>query len=165
MIPRSTGAVALGLAAFVNSSAVLAAECTRDRVSLRGPWGQAAFRVEVADDPQERAQGLMFREEMPMTHGMLFLFEIAQPVSFWMKNTLIPLDMIFVQSDGTISRVHHNAVPHDLTSIDGGRGVIAVLEVNGGMAERLGISEGSEMQHLSLDQSIALWPCDGNVSD
>ncbi|MCK0143843.1 DUF192 domain-containing protein [Aliiroseovarius sp. F20344] len=136
-----------------------AAECEPDRVSVRGPWGQAAFTIEVADDPRERAKGLMFREALPTTHGMLFLFEQPQQVGFWMKDTLIPLDMIFVQEDGTVSRVHHNAIPHDTTLIDGGAGVRAVLEVNGGIAARFGIDEGSELQHPAFDQADAAWPC------
>nr|WP_203564928.1 DUF192 domain-containing protein [Aliiroseovarius sp. PrR006] len=142
-----------------------AAECQFDRISVRGNWGQATFTVEVADDPNERAQGLMFREAMPATHGMLFLFEKPQQVSFWMKNTLIALDMIFIQPDGTVSRIHENAIPHDTTPIDGGQGVSAVLELNGGLTVRLGIAEGSELRHPAFDQAMAAWPCDAAVSE
>lgn len=141
-----------------------AAECTQDRVSLRGSWGQAAFSIEVADDPRERAKGLMFRESLPIMQGMLFLFEQPQRAGFWMKDTLIPLDMIFVQEDGTVSRVHHNAIPHDTTLIDGGAGVKAVLEVNGGVAARFGIAEGSELRHPAFDQTVAAWPCAQDAS-
>ncbi|WP_245924578.1 DUF192 domain-containing protein [Aliiroseovarius pelagivivens] len=142
-----------------------ASDCHSNRISIRGDWGQAAFTVEVADDPRERAQGLMFREHMPTTHGMLFLFETPQQVGFWMKDTLIALDMIFIQPDGTVSRIHENAIPHDTTVIDGGPGVLAVLEVNGGLSARFGISEGSELQHPALDQALAAWPCDAPSAD
>ncbi|WP_424939783.1 DUF192 domain-containing protein [Aliiroseovarius sp. S253] len=147
------------------AGSVQASECQQDRVSIRGDWGQAAFTVEVADDPRERAQGLMFREHMPSSHGMLFLFEKPQQVSFWMKDTLIPLDMLFIQSDGSISHIHENAVPHDTTPIVGGAGVVAVLEVNGGLAARFGIDEGSELQHPAFDQAQAAWPCVASSSD
>lgn len=107
----------------------------------------------------------MFRETMPSTHGMLFLFEKPQPVSFWMKNTLIPLDMIFIRPDGSVARIHRNAIPHDTTLIDGGLGVSAVLEVNGGLTGRLGITVGSELQHPAFDQSAAVWPCNTPATD
>lgn len=107
----------------------------------------------------------MFRETMPTTHGMLFIFEAPQQVGFWMKNTLIPLDMLFIRPDGSVSRIHENAIPHDTTLIDGGRGVSAVLEINGGLAARFGIGEGSELQHPAFDQDVAVWPCDARASD
>lgn len=160
---RFGGVLACGVAAFC--APAFAADCSPDRISIRGDWGQAAFTIEVADDPNERAQGLMHRESMPTTHGMLFVFDAPQRASFWMKNTLIPLDMIFVQSDGTVSHVHHNAIPHDTTPIDGGTGVYAVLEVNGGLAKRFGIAEGSELQHPAFDPATAAWACDGANSE
>jgi len=135
------------------------AACRDDAVALRGDWGQAQFTVEIADDPQERGQGLMFRETLPSSAGMLFIFERPQEASFWMKNTLIPLDMIFVDPTGLVRHVHHRAVPGDLTPIRGGDGILKVLEINGGLAERLGIAPGSEMQHPSIDPARAVWPC------
>ncbi len=136
-----------------------AAECRADLVQLRGDWGQAQFTVQVADDSAERAQGLMHVAEMPRSVGMLFFYPRAQSVSFWMKNTLIPLDMIFMTPDGRVSRIHENAVPGDLTPISGGEGVQLVLEINGGLARAIGISEGSELRHPLVDQKNALWPC------
>ena len=137
------------------------AVCADDKVTVRGDWGQATFTVAVADDAAERAQGLMFVEELPLLGGMLFVYERPQAVSFWMKNTLIPLDMIFAAPDGTIERVHANAIPGDLTSIPGGDGIQFVLEINGGVAARLGISEGDLMQHPSFGED-AILPCDEN---
>ena len=76
------------------------AECADDRLTIKGDFGQATFSIDVANDARERAQGLMFVEEMPMLSGMLFVYEQPQSVSFWMKNTLIPLDMLFASPDG-----------------------------------------------------------------
>lgn len=139
--------------------AVAQAECSESQVDLRGPWGQARFSVEVADDPQERAQGLMFREELSPRAGMIFVYERPQQVAFWMKNTLIPLDMIFADETGRVTRVAENAIPGDLTAIDGGEGVLVVLEINGGLAATYGIGPGTEMRHPAFDSETASWPC------
>lgn len=136
------------------------ADCAIDFVDLKGDWGQARFSVEVADDPDERGRGLMFVEEMPMMTGMLFVYESPRRVSFWMKNTLIPLDMIFTDVSGVVRHVHANAVPLDETPIPGGDDIYAVLEVNGGMAARLGIVPGTVLRHPAFDADEAAWPCD-----
>lgn len=136
------------------------AACRDDVVALRGDWGQTRFRVEIADTPQERAQGLMFREEMPRGAGMLFVYEEPQPASFWMKNTLIALDILFIDRTGTITRVHHNAQPGDLTPLAGGDTVFAVLEINGGLARTYGIGPGTQIQHPDFAGGPAVWPCE-----
>ncbi len=105
------------------------------------------FEVEVVTTPETRAQGLMFRQSMAPNAGMLFIYPGEQPVSFWMKNTLIPLDMLFLKADGSIAHIAHNAVPHDETPIDSGAAVKAVLEVNGGTANALGIKEGDRVEY------------------
>ncbi|HEX9859529.1 MAG TPA: DUF192 domain-containing protein [Paracoccaceae bacterium] len=138
---------------------VAGAACRDDSVELRGPAGVARFTVELADTPDERARGLMFRESMAAAAGMLFVYERPQSASFWMKNTLIPLDMIFADVTGTVTRVHSNARPQDETAIDGGNGVAVVLEINGGLAGRLGIAPGAQLRHPALDQATAVWPC------
>ncbi|RVV98841.1 DUF192 domain-containing protein [Mesobaculum littorinae] len=135
------------------------AVCATDRVDLRGDWGQAQFRIEIADDAAERAQGLMHRETLGRSRGMLFVYDDPRPVSFWMRNTLIPLDMVFVGPDGVVTRVHENAQPLDETPIDGGPGVLAVLEINGGLAGRMGIAEGSQLRHPAFGPDAA-WSCD-----
>jgi uncharacterized membrane protein (UPF0127 family) len=155
MIRSTALAALLGLA-----GGAAAAACTDAAVDVRGDWGTARFTVELADDPAERAQGLMNRPSMPRSAGMLFLYEAPQRATFWMKNTLIPLDMIFLDETGTVTRIHENAVPLDETMIDGGEGVLAVLEINGGLASAIGIAEGSQLRHPGLDQSIAAWPCE-----
>ncbi|TCP42260.1 DUF192 domain-containing protein [Rhodovulum marinum] len=133
-------------------------QCAEGRVDLRGAWGSARFAVEIADDEAERARGLMYRESMPVSSGMLFVYPHPQRVAFWMENTLIPLDMIFVGPRGRVLRVHSNARPLDRTPIDGGEGVLAVLEINGGLAARLGIVPGSELRHPAFGPDAA-WPC------
>lgn len=133
--------------------------CRPDLVQLRGDWGQARFSVELADDQAGRAQGLMHRESMPQASGMLFVYENSRTVGFWMKDTLIPLDMIFLDATGTVVRVHSNAIPGDLTPIMGGNDIKAVLEINGGLANRLGIAAGSQLRHPSFTQERAAWKC------
>jgi uncharacterized membrane protein (UPF0127 family) len=105
------------------------------------------FEVEIVTTPETRAQGLMYREAMAANAGMLFIYPDEQPVSFWMKNTLIPLDMLFVRADGSIAHIAHDAVPFDETPIDSGAAVKAVLEVNGGTANALGIREGDRVEY------------------
>ncbi|WP_375552156.1 DUF192 domain-containing protein [Rhodophyticola porphyridii] len=147
------------LLALLLSAGMALAECRPDRVDLRGDFGTASFRVEVADDPQERAIGLMHRPSMPSGAGMIFIYERPQRVSFWMENTLIPLDMIFMDQTGMVTRVHENAIPLDRTPIPGGPDVLAVLEINGGLSSRIGIREGAELRHPGLPQDLAAWPC------
>lgn len=150
------------LPAFVCMLSMLAqpllADCADDRLTVSGDFGQATFTIEIADDFEERAHGLMFVEDMPMLSGMLFVYERPQSVSFWMKNTLISLDMLFVGPDGEILNIHENAVPGDLTPIPGGDGVQMVLEINGGLSSRLGIAPGDVMQHPSFGAE-AILPC------
>ncbi|HEY9037769.1 MAG TPA: DUF192 domain-containing protein [Roseovarius sp.] len=150
-------ATALALCIAVSASAEPA--CRADQVQLRGEWGQARFSIELADDEAERAQGLMHRETMPQGAGMLFVYPEARTVGFWMKNTLIPLDMIFLDVTGTVTQVHSNAVPGDLTPIMGGDDVKAVLEINGGLAERMGIAPGTQLRHPSFAPDLAVWGC------
>jgi len=155
--------IALGFAQVLavvlfSSGTAIAEACREDAVQLRGPWGTARFGVELADTVRERARGLMFRESMPSSAGMLFIYRRPSFVSFWMKNTLIPLDMIFLDKHGVVQRVHHEAVPSDLTQIPGGQNILAVLEINGGLARGLGISQGSEMRHPAFGKDAA-WPC------
>ena len=156
---RLVALIAVSLAATVWWAPAAQAACTEDRLELRGDFGSVRFRVAIADTPQERAQGLMHVPEMPRMAGMLFVYEHPQSVSFWMENTLIPLDMIFADETGVVRRIHENAVPLDRTPIPGGADIQYVLEINGGMAATLGLSEGDEMRHPSIGQDTAAWPC------
>jgi len=106
------------------------------------------FVVEVARSDEERGQGLMFRTELRDDAGMLFDFGPApRPVSMWMKNTLIPLDMAFIAEGGRIARIAAMTTPQSLTSIPSGEDVIAVLEVRGGRFAELGVKQGDTVRH------------------
>jgi uncharacterized membrane protein (UPF0127 family) len=135
------------------------ADCVEGRAELRGPFGSAGFSVELADDAGERAQGLMHRESLPASAGMLFVYEHLQLVSFWMENTLVPLDMVFLDAAGRVVKVHENAVPLDRTPIPSGEEVLAVLEINGGLARAIGIAPGAVLRHPAMPQDAAAWPC------
>jgi uncharacterized protein len=104
--------------------------------------GDVKLKVEVARTEEEQARGLMFRTSLPADGGMLFPLDPPRFASFWMKNTLIPLDMIFVRSDGSIARIEPETVPHSLAPVASGEVVGSVLELAGGKASALGINEG-----------------------
>jgi uncharacterized membrane protein (UPF0127 family) len=110
-------------------------------LTVRTPKGSHRFTVEVARSPDEQAQGLMFRRSLAPDRGMIFPYDPPQPVAFWMRNTLIPLDMIFIRADGHIARIA-TAKPLDETPVPAGEPVAAVLEIAGGRSAELGISEG-----------------------
>lgn len=132
--------------------------CRDDLVTVSGDFGVARFTVQVADDYEERAQGLMNVPSMPTLSGMLFVYDQPQQTAFWMRNTLISLDMLFADETGTITRIHDKAIPLDETPIPGGNDIQYVLEINGGLAARLGIEEGDVMQHPSMGENAAK-PC------
>lgn len=114
--------------------------------------GEHRFDVEIADTDEERAIGLMHRTSLPEDAGMLFDFrqDISEH-SMWMKNTLIPLDMAFIAADGRIVRIAANTTPRSLASIRSGEPVAAVLEVNGGRFEALGVREGDLVRHAIFE--------------
>jgi len=147
-------------AIYLSTSVVAAANCLPEQLDIKGDFGLARFNVEVVDTPQTRAIGLMSRPKMARSSGMLFVYDRPQPVAFWMKNTLIPLDMIFAGPKGKVRHIHENAIPHDETSILGGARIQYVLEINGGLAKSMGINEGSMLRHPSLNQDRAAWPCE-----
>jgi uncharacterized membrane protein (UPF0127 family) len=105
------------------------------------------FEVDLATNDAERSHGLMFRKQLGAYEGMLFDFYQEMQVSFWMKNTLIPLDMVFIAGDGTVKHVHANAVPLSTDPIPSLYPVRAVLEINGGSAALLGIKPGDKVKH------------------
>lgn len=157
---RAAGVAAVLVLSSIAAPLRAADGCAPDVLDIRDGDSSLRFRVEVMDDAAERARGLMFRKEMPQFSGMLFVYETPQPVAFWMRNTLIPLDMLFFDGSGRLTRIHENAVPHDETPIMGGQDIRYVLEINGGLAGELGIDLGAEIRNPALDQSAAAWPCD-----
>lgn len=124
-----------------------------DRLVLHTASGAHAFTVEVVDTPETRAQGLMFRQELAPDAGMLFDYRREQPASFWMRNTFIPLDMIFVGTDGVVKSIHVNARPHDVTPITSGVPVQFVLEIPGGRSVEIGLEPGDRMEHVRVGKS------------
>lgn len=112
-----------------------------------GSGGRYHFIVELAVTPQQQGRGLMFREEMAPDHGMLFLFEPVRPVSFWMRNTPLSLDMLFVEADGTIANIAARTTPLSDRSYPSAGPVRAVLEINGGLSALLGIEPGHRVVH------------------
>lgn len=153
------GAIATSMVLALGAPVVAEQDCSPDHVLVKGGFGEAQFRIELADDPEERSQGLMHRESMASSAGMLFIFEPPRAVAFWMKNTLIPLDMIFTDANGRIQHIHSNAIPHDETPIPGGENVFAVLEINGGLSEKFGIKVGDALQHPAFSAPQAIFPC------
>jgi uncharacterized membrane protein (UPF0127 family) len=136
------------------------ATCAIDKIDLQGSWGKAQFTIEVADDAQERGVGLMNRPSMARSAGMLFIYEEVSDVAFWMENTLIPLDMLFIDETGVITDIHENAIPLDRTTIPADFPVLGVLEINGGLSAQLGINVGTKVRHGAFDPATAAWPCD-----
>lgn len=122
-----------------------AGAASQDTIEIVSRTGVHAFSVELATNAAERAVGLMFRKELPEGRGMLFDFHDEQPVQFWMHNTYIPLDMIFIASDGRVVRVTQDAKPMSDDLIPSGRPVRAVLEVIAGTARKLGIAAGDRV--------------------
>jgi uncharacterized membrane protein (UPF0127 family) len=109
--------------------------------------GPQKFRVELAVSPDQQAQGLMFRRRMDADAGMLFPYEQPQKVAFWMKNTFIPLDMLFIAQDGRIESIRERTVPQSEEPVRSRGRIKAVLELNGGTASRLQIKPGDRVRH------------------
>lgn len=121
-----------------------------ETITVDTKTGPHPFKVEVAADDQSRETGLMFRKSMAPDAGMLFDFQTPQAVSFWMENTILPLDMLFVRADGTIARIKANATPYSRENIPSGEPVQLVIELNAGRAQALGISEGGRVHAREL---------------
>lgn len=114
-------------------------------VTVRSSTGDHVFDVETAITPEEQRRGLMFRESLPENGGMIFPFEFPRLASFWMRNTMIPLDMIFIRADGVITNIARETEPYTLDSYYSTEPVIAVLEIDGGRAAELGIEAGDRV--------------------
>lgn len=124
--------------------------CMPNSISIETGNGVATFSVEVADTEDERSIGLMFRPYLPIEHSMLFIWPDSEPRKFWMKNTFISLDMIFFNKDGKICNIKRNASPQSEETINSDCSSQFVLEINGGLADRLGIEMDSNIYHQML---------------
>ena len=146
------------MALFVAMLGFCAVALAADQKQPTGPLELSAggkthrFTVELATTPADMARGLMNRRSMGANEGMLFDYRREMPgISFWMKNTFIPLDMLFIKADGTILNIHERAIPQNETPIFAAGPVRLVLELNGGTASRLGIKPGDRIRHAVLD--------------
>ncbi len=111
------------------------------------PKGEFTYNIELAVSGKQRTRGLMFRKQMPQDYGMLFDFDRTQKVMMWMKNTFLPLDMIFMRVDGTIAHIVENTTPHSLAIISSRFPVRFVLELNAGEVARTGMKPGQILKH------------------
>ena len=146
---------ALLVAAACAGPAVAAPALPSETITIDTKAGPHNFTVEIAADDESRERGLMYRTAMAPDAGMLFDFQTPQPVSFWMENTVLPLDMLFVRADGTIARIRANATPYSRENIPSGEPVEVVIELNGGRAAALGIEEGARVHAPQLQQKKA----------
>lgn len=107
----------------------------------------AEFKIEIADSPYERQTGLMYRDKLEKQHGMLFVFENSELRGFYMKNTLIPLDLIFIDEYYEIIHIHSKATPYETASISSQLPAKYVFEINGGLSEQIGIQKGMKIKY------------------
>ena len=154
LIGMLSGACATVLAveiAFQGAAAAQSGSFPVSRLTVETARGRFEFAVEVADTVARRTQGLQNRRTLAPNAGMLFDFQTPQMVSMWMKDTYLPLDMIFVAADGVILNIAEKTVPHSLVPIGSIGKALAVLEVNAGTARRLGIRPGDRIFHSIFD--------------
>lgn len=122
-----------------------------DRVIVETETGEHVFQVEVVREERDRNRGLMFRQSLPENGGMLFDYDPPQDIAFWMKNTYIPLDIIFIDAGGRIVRIAENTTPLSLERIPSGAPARAVLEIKGGLSAKLGIKAGDQVRHALFE--------------
>ncbi|MDJ0613963.1 MAG: DUF192 domain-containing protein [Rhizobiaceae bacterium] len=125
----------------------------REELVVETNAGKFTFSVEIADEDIERSTGLMFRTEMAPNHGMLFDFGKSEPIAMWMQNTVLSLDMIFIQADGIVLRVARNTTPFSRDIITSGGPVSHVLEVNAGIANQIGLKAGDRIIHPDFNSN------------
>jgi len=136
---------------FVSATLAQSAEAVREEVVVATDSGEHRFNVEIADDPRERSLGLMFRRQMADDEGMLFDFGAEEPASFWMRNTYIALDMLFIKADGTIESIGERTTPLSEKSVQSRGPVRYVLEINGGLSDTLGIEPGDKVTGPAME--------------
>jgi len=134
---------------LVSPAVSLAANLPHDVLLVETASSQYRFDVEIADDAAERAEGLMYRKTLAENAGMLFLYPQPQPVQFWMKNTVLSLDIVFVRADGTIARIAADTTPMSEDLIPSGEPVRAVLEVKAGTMRELGVKVGDRLRNAT----------------
>jgi uncharacterized membrane protein (UPF0127 family) len=128
----------------------LAFAASGSTIVLKTETGDHSFDIEVMTTFQERARGLMFRRSLPENSGMLFLYDRPEPAAMWMKNTFIPLDMVFIAPGGTVHRIEKNTEPFSTETISSDGSIIAVLELNAGAADRIKLKPGDRVIYPGL---------------
>ncbi len=152
---RRNGAI-LGLIAALTAGQGIA--CPEDHIDIRTSAGVSTYSIEIADDAAERAQGLMFREAMPRDHGMYFVYPTGRPVAFWMKNTPLPLDIIYINERGIICSIAADTTPYSEEALPSGCAAQTVLELNAGEAKAAGIRVGAPVRHPAVARPA--WKCE-----
>lgn len=135
------------VAALVPAQAALAKGARLEPLEIVMPIGREKFLVEVVDNDATRSKGLMNRRSLAPDRGMLFDFKSPREVAFWMRNTYIPLDLIFIRADGRVLSIARNAKPFDETPIPSGGPILGVLEIPGGRAAQIGVLPGDRIVH------------------
>jgi uncharacterized membrane protein (UPF0127 family) len=155
MVPLRSAA---GLAALILFAASMPAQTAaqdpgpqRHQLFVETQSGRHVFEVELADDPQERMTGLMYRRELPKDHGMLFDFDRDETASMWMANTYVPLDMLFIKADGEVESIAERTTPLSRRSVVSKGPVRYVLEINAGLSDELGIKPGDTVSGPALE--------------
>lgn len=152
---RRNGAI-LALTSALASGHALA--CVDDAIEIRTDAGVATYSIEIADDAAERAQGLMFRESMPRDHGMYFVYPTGRQVAFWMKNTPLPLDIIYINERGVICSIAADTTPYSEEALPSNCAAQTVLELNAGEAKAAGIRVGAPVRHPAVARPA--WRCE-----
>ena len=153
------GLSAAGFAVFcLIAGSASAQTCRPDAIDIQTEADPVRFQIEIADTEAERAQGLMFRETMPADHGMYFVYDRADQIAFWMKNTPLPLDIIFINRRGVVCGIAANTTPFSEEHIPSGCAAQTVLEVNAGQAAARGIQIGAPVRHGAILDPV--WPCE-----
>lgn len=142
---RLLAALLIGL--FLTCGIAPAMQLRVETLTIETVKGSFSFAAEIAETPEQRSLGLMHRASLASDRAMLFDFGAPREVALWMKNTDIPLDMIFVRPDGTIARIAEHTVPQSLDVISSGEEVIAAIEVVAGTARRIGLARGDRVRH------------------
>ena len=147
--PHRRGLIGLivGLMLIGCAGQPVSAKSRLEPLSIISASGRAEFQVEVVDNDRTREQGLMYRKALAPDRGMLFDFKRPREVAFWMKNTFIPLDLIFIRADGRVLSIARNARPFDETPLASGGPILGVLEIPGGRAAELGVLPGDRVLH------------------
>lgn len=133
--------------------------CEPDRIEFLTAKGTPAFTIEIADDEDERSRGLMFRKSLDTDAGMLFVYDPPERASFWMKNTFIPLDMIFIDDTGRVESIAAGTVPFSVKPHSSEGAVRAVLEIGAGLAAHNGIAPGVQARHPAFAEAPAAARC------